>query len=62
MALGMGYEGLWVLRGMLKIDLKNHGKIIENHRKIIIIGLQMKLLIVTERCQLNGFFSQSLSF
>jgi hypothetical protein len=30
----MGYERLWVVRGMLKIDSKNTGKIIKNHRKI----------------------------
>jgi hypothetical protein len=25
----MGYEGLWVWRGMLKIGWKNHGKIVK---------------------------------
>jgi hypothetical protein len=29
----MGYEGLWVWRGMLKIDSKNCGKFVKNCRK-----------------------------
>jgi hypothetical protein len=27
-AESMGYEGLWIVRGVLKIDSKNHKKII----------------------------------
>jgi hypothetical protein len=35
MPQGMGYEGLWVWRGMLKIGWKNHGKIVKISRKFL---------------------------
>jgi hypothetical protein len=31
----MGYEGLWVGRGMLKMGSKNHQKIVKNCRKYL---------------------------
>jgi len=34
-AQGMGYEGLWVCRGMLKTDSKNPGKIVKIIQKIL---------------------------
>jgi hypothetical protein len=55
-AQGMGYEGLWVSRGMLKIDLKIYGKIVENRREKK-VGLHTIPLIVTERHQLNSSWS-----
>jgi hypothetical protein len=45
MAQAMGHEGSWVWRGMLKMDSKNHGKIVRNCRKNF--GLQARLNYVT---------------
>jgi len=35
MAQGMGYDRLWIWRGMVKIGSKNDGKIVKNVRKIL---------------------------
>jgi hypothetical protein len=55
----MGYEGLWVGRGILKMGSKNYKKIVENCRKYLgpLTCAKFCYFIISERSQLKQFLS-----
>jgi hypothetical protein len=57
----IGYEGLWVGRGILKMGSKNYKKIVENRRKYLepLTHAKFCYFIISERSQLKQFLSNS---